>query len=613
VPYYPKSAGVGLPFGLAISRDAKRLAAAAIYWRDALKAEGETALATGAFSSEAIKFANILPDALLTTLIPEFAGHFESADEDKMVSKSGCLMSTANLTQMVYGSVISKLEDELKFLGDLATTASAPDKKRQERAARALQLAREVYDLIRRFGICAENAKATDVSRSELMAIYIQEGALGIAPPRSSWLHAPLIHTVDKGCRTHRFNLWDGEDGGGTTARYAWVVSHKINDGMTPSKRNPISESFGTAIRHLVIVAGADTIIDPRLLVPDELLQWYAKVRASPPGTFKQLDDIKTTVLRHLNDNPTTPVSLPERQRSLDSQKCIFDGMAIGLLMLQIEMGTASAPFADEKGLVQAMAQEMAALIAAHPVETDSSGRIFLAPADDHQDAKTTLFIQARWFASRRRIETVLAVRDRAGWSGQATFAPILSYLRYNIGEFSFLRLLCRFAAKMKDYRTPAFQKRLGLVPVVVTELAKVAWTPVDVNTSERLYATVRALSAKTNLASSPGWRHVGYLDALSTRGPVCCKPIAAPPLMKSAADTARDALKLYQDKGLFDLLALFMTTHPVKTLVDREVNLVGLIPADSLQPTRNAFSFERLRRAYANALNDAKINEIPH
>lgn len=612
MPHLPKSSGDTLAYGQVIAKDAKRLAAAVDYWRGALKALSEMVMETGKFSSEAMTFGKALPDRSLAALIKEFSGYFDAKDEAEMVTMSGCLMSSDDLARHVYGTAAKSLEDELKYLGDLSGAANALDKKDWDRVALALQLAREVYDLVRRFKISTENAKAMGTARSELLAIYFQEGALGIAPPRTSWAHAPLVATTKGGCRTHGIKLWDAETDGGTTSRTSFVVSHIAGGGSTPSLKNPVSASFGTLIRHLVILAGADTIIDPRLLSVDELLAWYTKVLASKAGSYPALDDLKAKVLSKLNDKPSTPGSLFERQRSITSQRAIFDGMAIGLIMLQLEAASTAAPLGEEKLIIQTMTGEMQALLNAHSAAVESSGHIVLAPADDFQDARTSLSVQARWYASRRRIDTVLAIRDRARWAGPTHWAPILAYLRYNIGEFSFLRMLCRFAAKLKDYRSVAFQKKHRIDAGFASTAASRGWTTVDAKQAEKLYENVRNLASKTNIGGSPGWRHVGLLDALAARGPVCCKPVATPPWMALAADTAQDILKLYNDYNLFDLLAYFMSAHRIRTLVDPDVNLVALMPANSPQPTRNAFSFERLRRAYAKALNDAKMNEIP-
>lgn len=603
----PKGTSSELSAGESIAADTRKLTDAGAYWKAQLATLGETAMDTGAFSSEAMKLAAALPDSALSSLVSEFSGFFSSADESRMVSRSGCLVSAADVAQRIFGATAAPLPGELKFLADQAA-AGKPQAADRERLAKALRLVREVYDMVRRLALCTTNGKATGVPRSELLAIYFQEGALGIAPPRSSWLHGPLIRTTAAGCPTDGFLLWDVPPTG-TTSREAFLVSHVVAAGLTPSKKNPTSMSFGTGIRHLTIMCGLDSLVMPRLLASDELVNWYAAVRAAAPGTHPDLDVLKTGVFNNLESKPGTAGTVLSRQNSIATQRDMFDGVALGLLMARLEVLPNPAGIPDEKGLISGLRADMDAFIAAHPTEVEPSGRIFLAPGDDFADAAVCSSLQARWYASRRRVDTVLAMRDRGGWKGRKEFAPILAYLRYNIGEFNFLRALARFATKVAELKKPTARKIYGLADPFVTEIAKVAWSTVEAKQADDRYQGIRKIASTSKMAGSPGWRHVGFHDAIKAKGPVTGAVPAPAAVMIRAADLAREILQLYEDKGFFDLLALFVLSHSIDLTIGT-FNFIGLAPADSRPPVRNAFSFERLRRGYAKAMADAGLPE---
>jgi hypothetical protein len=186
----------------------------------------------------------------------------------------------------------------------------------------------------------------------------------------------------------------------------------------------------------------------------------------------------------------------------------------------------------------------------------------------------------------------------------------MLAYLRYNIGEFNYLRFLSRFAAKLGHFRSVAIQKKLGLAPSFVTALTKVSWSKADAETARSLLESVNFLASNTNLFVTYGWSNLGFIDALAAQGPVCLEPYSPQPWMSEAADIALNVLTLYADRGLFDLLELFVTSHPVRLQAGGDVNLVGFKPVKSIKPIRNAFSFERIRRAYAQASKDAGLEE---
>jgi hypothetical protein len=608
----PKGSGTGTVFGQKIASDSKRLGAAVKYWRERLASDSETVIDSGEFSSDALKVAAKMPRASFAGLLPEFAGFFQPADEDAMVSSSGCLSSLKDLAAAT-GIPEGDLGSELKSLGGLDAAKSdssgpaaseKPKPEETKRAAQALRLAREVDDVVRRFVICTENSRRERVPRSELFAIYQQEGALGIAPEKSSWEHAPLIPTTDKGCRTHSFKLWDKPN----TERTSYVVSHDPSAGRTPSEKNTISLEFGLAIRHIVMIAGVDQVIDPRLSADDELLALYTCIRAKPAGSYPPIDALKKDVLAKLSRKPSVQGGVFGRQKSITSQADIFDGMCIGLLGVTIESATKGSNLPTEQQLLEQLEKDYRALLDAHSHQ-DDAGRTFLAPADDSADARQALRLQSAWYAARRQVRTLLAIRDRGSYHGTAELAPILAYLRYNIGEFNFMRCMIFFASRLAELGTAKAKKDFMLSDQFTEALGRIEWNATDAKVADRLLETWRALS-RTAMFKTPGWRNVGLIDALAAQGETCTKAAPSSRSMELAADAAHAAVTLYEEEGLFPLLAVFVLSHPLTVSVGK-VNVVGLRPADSLQPMRNAFSFERIRRVTSKAIGDAGLSDI--
>ncbi len=608
----PKGSGTGTAFGQKIASDSKRRAAATEYWRERLESDGETVMDSGEFSSDALKVAAKMPRASFTGLLSEFAGFFQPSDEDAMVSSAGCLSSLKDLAAAT-GISETDLAAELQFVGgfDAAesdsgekTESKKPKPEESKRLAQALRLAREVHDMARRFTLCTDHSQREGVPRSELFAIYQQEGALGVAPEKSSWEHGPLIPTTDKGCRTHGFKLWDKPN----TERTSYALSHDPSGGRTPSEKNATSLAFGLAIRHIAIMAGVDQVIDPRLGADDELLALYTCIRAKPAGTYPQIDALKKDVLGKLSRKPSVQGSVFARQKSIASQADIFDGMCIGLLTVAIESAATPSDLPAEEVLLDQLEKDYRALLDAHP-HHENAGRVFLAPADDFADAREALRLQSAWYAGRRQVRTLLAIRDRGSYRPGTELAPILAYLRYNIGEFNFMRCLIFFATRLAELKKPKAKSDFPLSDEFTGALGKIEWNPADAKVADKLLETWRALS-RTALFKTPGWRNVGLIGALAAQGGTCTKSAPGSRSMELAADAADATVTLYEEEGLFPLLEVFVLSHPLAVSVGK-VNVVGLRPADSLQPMRNAFSFERIRRVTAKAIRDAGFPDV--
>jgi hypothetical protein len=592
----PSGVGADAAFARKIAGDAEKLSAAIEYWRVQFAALGETVLDTGSFASEAMRFASALEDQPLESMTPEFRGFFSADDSAKMVSASGCLMSLENVAATYELRDPAVLPGEFRHLGSFAASGAISGAER-DRLATCLRLAREVHDTLRRYGLCTSNAADLGVTRSELLAIFRQEGSLGIAPSKPSWSHAPVIPTAaGAACRRHEIFLWDR-----SADRHGWVVSYDRDTVSTPSRSNMVSLSFGVAIRHAVIIGGLDSLVLPRLADGDELLVLYECTRKGRAGSYPALEQLKRDVLRNLSTKPTTAGQIARRQSLLTSQADIFDGILIGHIMFRLDTLGASALTSEAELLNQAQ-DDIRKLLAVHPVKMDGTHRVFLAPADGDEDARVCLRLQASWYVTRKEVQTLLARRDRAAYAGANAMAPILAYLRYNIGEINFVRVLIRFADAIVKLKNPRSATARALQPAFAARLARIGWTTSDQSLARKLQDNWRVIG-RSSVGISPGWRHLGLIDALAVHGSVCTKAPVASRGMQLAADTAKQVIDLYQNKGLFELLAEFILSHPITTYNSAGLDIVGFDRLDAgRQPLRNAFSFERLRRAYAQA-----------
>ena len=596
-------------FAKAIVSDAEKLAAAATYWKGAFSALGETALQGTAFSSEAMAFAQALPDVPLSDAFPEFKKLNKA--ETGLRKKAGALMSLAEIINSK--EIKASPADCLAYLGQQEGTASVEGVDRKK-LIDAFHLVREVYDLIRRYNICRENSIATGLALSELLALYSQEGALGICPPQSSWNHAPLIHTTPNGRAASAMNLWDVANGPnqGTTTRDAFIVAHTFNAGITPSRSNSASLSFGIALRHIFLIGGLDTLVIPRLSQTDDLLAFYQKIRQASSGGFADIEALITNIWAQLERKPGTSGSIHARQSVGTSQQSAFEGVVIGQMMLQIESAVSADQLPDAQRIAAGARKGFEELMAAHSIRFEQNRLVFLAPGDSFEDARVCLKLQAQWFRTRRRVDTLLALRDRFTSIGEGELHPFLAYIRFNIGEFGFMRMLCRFLTKLLQLKKP---NKFDLHPDFEAELAKLSWSATEHSAAEARYQTVRD---NAKIEASPGWRHLGWLDRLEASGfPMPGAPAPERAILKMA-EVARKTVAIYTDKGLFGLLERFLLLHSIE-LSGRTLNVVGMKRDPDTPETVtstvvlvNAFNFELVRRSYETAIVAAGLNDRP-
>src|SRR4051794_7829954 len=278
----PPGASADRDLARRIAEDNDRVTATASYWRKRFEAFAEHVVETGEITSDGLKFSVALGDGELDALVPATKGLIAPTESNEVFKRSGCLMSAAEIVAHVDSALdASKLADALQAL----TTATIPIEDpgmpslvTKDQVIAAITLAREFFDVVRRFAFCREHAVTYALTTAELLSLYRREGAYAVAPPVSSYRHGPVIRTSDSGCRTHAVSLFDA-----TTTRGGYIISHSEAAPRLPSANSAESRAFGIMFRNLVTIGGIDTVVSPRLPAEDELIFFLdAATKASP-------------------------------------------------------------------------------------------------------------------------------------------------------------------------------------------------------------------------------------------------------------------------------------------------------------------------------------------
>lgn len=604
----PRGASDDRDLARRIASDRQRLAGVASAWTKRYAELGETVFDTGRFDSPGLRFAAELTDDPLADLAPDTRGLVAAGEAAVMMKRAGCLMSLAEISKHVEGSAESAETVATKLLalqtgGAQAEDLGLPRIVDDKQIALAILYVRELFDVVRRFAICLGAAQDHDLDVAEMLALYRREGGFVIAPPVSTYRSAPLIATTSGGCRINGSPVWDS-----TTKRFGFVISHDRASPRTPSKDDPVSRSFGLMIRNIVALAGVDTVIMPRLPAADELIAALGAALGHTPRPAP-LDELRRDVLARLSRSPLTRGTLHGRQNSIASQADIFDGLSVGLLMLRIEEIKLddSLPAADV--LFEKLKDDMTGLLAAHPASSTQGGKVFVDSDDDGSDTRFALRLGASWYASRRRVDSLLARRDRTRQGELDRFSPFLGYLRYHLGDVSFMGAIIRFLSNFEALVKEA-KKRPARWPrsdEFLQTAGSVVWSRAETRAAAPWSAHWRTVGGET------AWRHHGLLAALRANAlsapwlsdaerALARAPASSIARMTRTADTAFAAVKTMEDKTLWEEFDVLLRTAPVK-LVTETFPLIGLADAGSRRRAMaKAHNFEQLRIVYQQA-----------
>jgi transcriptional regulator with XRE-family HTH domain len=600
----PKGASDKADLARTIARDQKRVLAASSYWTKRFAEAGETVFDTGKFSSPGLRFAAALPDQRFVSLLPDTDKLVAASEDDQMAKRSGCLMSLVEITRHLDGKADpTKTADALNALPAATVPIEDPGMPSvvtADQVAFAIRVARELYDVIRRFAYCETHAADLSVPVDELLAIFRREGAFVVAPPVSSYRLAPVVDTEDAACRTHSVPLdWDH-----SATRGGFVMSH-LQANIPVSTKADESRSFGLLMRNMLCVAGVDTILLSRLPKDDELLFLLDRAIEAKPQPA-QIEGLHKDLRANLAKTPAVGATLFRRQSNHQSQVDVFDAMSLGLMMLRLEEGAPASPAPEADALLTGLETDMRELFECHAASAPEAGRIFIESDDEGTDTKRLVRIQASWYASRKRVDTLLARRDRAVAAGADPFSPFLAYLRYNVGDAAFMGALIRFLAMFDAIRKAARGKNAWPNAALFrAEADKLVWAKADQREAEKWLKDWRAVGGES------AWRHMGLIDQVVAAGlrPVWLPNPPAPSkqLATTAAVAKATIEKLLAGKFMPAVDVLFRTAR-VKDVAET----FALIGFRDPEPRRiamaKAHNFDQMRRVNAKTLGDAGL-----
>lgn len=542
----------------------------------------------------ALKLANEIPDI-------SFERYLGKRDRitlstDKMVRKTGCLISLIDIKRSVNSS---SLWEDLKEFQRVATTKDEIGEYDEEKIERSTLICRELYDLARRYTFCEINSKEFNVSMAELLALYRQEGAFYVTPPASSYTYGPLIQTEDSpACRTHDVTFrFEAKRPGFNLYRRAPTYVDLTNE---------ISRALQMVRINFITIGGLDTIVHPKFIktrsCKDELEQFYDSVLASKEN------ELSKTVETHYKPN------LSNVQLELYLKELL-----IGLLRSEIEF---HSEIPDVKTLLELVANRITNLTDSHKTVEDGT-YIYLSGDNWGTDTLNTLSIQAQWYSSRSWLRTLIAHRDRSGFSANdVKFTPFLNYLRYHMGDLVFVGLLLRTATNLKKlYGRWRKEKGLGLLQEVGFPSAFLKSNYKDKTGTKTLADCLKFWRSSWLMPDNPEahWHNVGLIAAFKNRGNFpdwlsnlevdCSKTNSAKTL--EVADFVREAVNSIVALKYLDPISLALEYTPITVLIDLEMIPIPLNKKKSPRdPLAKSHSFERLRILFSDKIKSADLEK---
>jgi hypothetical protein len=585
----------------AIAADPARVVAAWRYWVAAMVALdtayapvgvggwlAESTIPDFPWRADAVRLAEALPNVALAGL-PSVADRRDltnSGDEENMVSVSGCLLSVAEIARALGVSGAEAVRGAVDLFRELAL-APRSLVLNTDVVAVGIRAARELVEVARRLAICRGNARESGVPVPELLALFRQEGGLAVAPARGSFAHAPVIRTHDArgipytGCRNPKVIFSDP-----TAERPGFNLVFRHTLGLT-RKMTPKVKLIAT---HLLTAGGLDSIAYPPLAAADEL-KALVSFNLSGFGTVP----FSNFVAHYLG--PLSFDSAVEKAR--------FVKLLTGILMSRLDAFVGPV---DLDAVAAAAGSETDALFATHDYEIVRRNLdldLHLVEGEYGSAAATCLRVQARWYAGRARPVTLLAMADRTpALAGLPVWSPFVAYLRYNVGEATFVGILLRLLAGLKGLDAHLRANRGANGDRVRDALARSTWSDV----ANKPLAGALADHWRPNVQVNDTWRHIGLIGAVAAGGWKYGLPAtpAADPLLLRSARVVRDVLDAVAGQNLVETVNLALEFTPIGTLID-----LGLVQTGR-QPLRNAHGFTRLRIAYDAAFAAAGIERTP-
>jgi hypothetical protein len=583
----PKGASIRERFAEEIAGDRKRYELASKYWRDAFDKLG---LSADKLADEpAIKFATLLPDKNLSALEPgQHRRSLFNGEGDRVIKESGCLLSLEEMAK----AVDTTPSDLLRDVG--AVLSATPDigLGSEQQKNRGLRGIRELHDLIRRFRFCDELATTAKVPFSELLALFRQEGALVVPPPADSFAHAPLIRTRSQTCRTP-----DVDPVG--VARPGFLLTvHQFKRLLLGANRDEdLTRSLILIISNLNVTGGLDDITNPRL--PG--LKAFQEKRGTP------VDELLRTLIQVIPKLPAK--GYVSRLTGVGGWRVL-----LGLLWAEVEFAEPRRVSDVELQVTMLrLSQIVSELVEAHTrLEDDTHpSDLFLSADISGKPTRLCLEVAVKWYASRGRPMTLLARRDRDSTEDLPEFGPFGTYLRYHLGDITFVGVLLRtifhcpelIIAAQSQWKRVAperakgaieeFVKNNGEAMIQAAAKALVVW--------KKIPSTVEIGEARAN-PRLPGdeerWHNLGLSKSQIALTGKPSEPGLAAKVAKNA-DIVRDLLSMLAKGRLLEGLMAILEWTSTKTLVHKGV-MDGLGRGQKgLEALEKVHSFARLEETY--------------
>lgn len=599
-----------------VVRDILRLESSYFYWSERFTEMKERVFdGPDAADGPATRFAKALPNLPLSVLLEEreylFLGNLprlRGGDRANIMRDAGCLLSAAEIAASIDSAGTSdslfqdlrafRLAGEQGVVPPLFPIASAE--------GRGLRAARELFDVARRYGFANRNEQEFNVPFAELLALHRWEGAFCITPPADSFAHGPLIATNAE-CRTAGVTL---KPAGPERPGFVLVFPVQQGDTMALLLNKMLT-------RNLLVTGGLDSLV-----------AWHTTDGSDELRQFMDMAKGDSGVKNEFGFGPGLAPS---------SKAPLYPVLFTNLVMSELEH---SVPLPSTQKLLGDVLRELQDLSDAHGtlwIETRARG----ATTDIHlkTDAAGTstflcLRVLAKWYASRMWPRTLLARRDRVGpLNAMPRFSPFLTYLRFHVGDPFFVGILLRALVSLDAlyavWNSVGSAGKRTWGKRLVASLKASHWSSVPKKIKNQLKqdreSWVKVKSAGRGNREETVWRHVGLIDALRHSGtPPAWLQAAQPPSLAidEAATVVQRTLKMVDDYGLLETLALGFEYTPITTLVEQGVfrlperkpsqvpqsfrpDLVGAARTTEWQkvearaPLAKAHNFERLRLVY--------------
>jgi len=342
-----------------------------------------------------------------------------------------------------------------------------------------------------------------------------------------------------------------------------------------------------TLLVNALVLGGLDILTSPRAVAghPGDELRALVKAALAPAGPLGR-----------------------DSTAGIFAQSDVLIDFCVGVAMIELETRTRLPD--DVEAFIEDVRTRLGRLVAAHNHEarTAGSGIEVMLRSDDARDVRGICRLHADWYGSRTDPDTLNPWGARSESAGvRPGLSPFMAYLRFNLGDTSFMTTVLRTAVRLKSLEDRWGRRDAARWPGGVLEVIRRVGAPGH----GRRDAFARAEREWARLArpDQHAWKVAGLIERLHQRGSYpTWAPAGAPAeagVPMSVAAVARRALAEVAVSGLWPAIGAALEWTPLDVIAE-----LG-IPTD-----RRAFirshSFARLRIVYDAAFTAAGVAPDP-